>query len=160
MEIPENILTSEHWDAQAFPMKHPDGCNNLHQKRDVKLTDQYYFVQRLRNLDPRFREDTSYLFAAAAYLEKKTMQKNINVSYLRGTKSMSNSGQNVYSLKDGFSVFDCISNTPTYWKKAKYEMMAKLDNHGPFQFFFTLSCADMLWHDNFDSERKKYQNIL
>ena len=150
-KIPENILTSEHWDAQAFPMKHPDGCNNLHQKRDVKLTDQYYFVQRLRNLDPRFREDTSYLFAAAAYLEKKTMQKNINVSYLRGTKSMSNSGQNVYSLKDGFSVFDCISNTPTYWKKAKYEMMAKLDNHGAFQLFFTLSCADKLWPENVTS---------
>ena len=27
-------------------------------------------------------------------------------------------------------------------------MMAKLDNLGPFQFFFTLSCADKLWHEN------------
>ena len=88
-KIPENILTSENWDAQAFPMKHPDGCNSLHQKRDMKLSDQYYFVQRLRNLDPRFRDDTSYLFAAAAYLEKKTMQRNINVSFLRGKKIIS-----------------------------------------------------------------------
>ena len=27
-------------------------------------------------------------------------------------------------------------------------MMAKIDNIGPFQFFFTLSCADKLWSEN------------
>ena len=41
----------------------------------------------------------------------------------------------MYLLHDGFTVFDNTSNTPTYWKKAKYEMMAKLDNFGPFQAF-------------------------
>ena len=41
--------------------------------------------------------------------------------------------------------------TPKYWKQAKYEMLARLDNLGPFQFqlFFTLSCADMRWDENF-----------
>ena len=70
-KYPENILQSENWDAKAFPMKHPDGKNNLHQKRDRRLTDQYYFVQRLRNKDTRFSTDPAYVFAAAAYLEKK-----------------------------------------------------------------------------------------
>ena len=28
-------------------------------------------------------------------------------------------------------------------------MLAKLDNLGPFQMFFTLSCADMRWDENF-----------
>ena len=28
-------------------------------------------------------------------------------------------------------------------------MLAKLDNFGPFQFFFTLSCADLRWNENF-----------
>ena len=42
-----------------------------------------------------------------------------------------------------------IKNTPRYWKKAKYEMLARLDNLGPFQLFFTLSCADMRWNENF-----------
>ena len=32
-KIPENILTSENWDALAFPLKHPDGKFNLHHKR-------------------------------------------------------------------------------------------------------------------------------
>ena len=91
------------------------------------------------------------MFAAAGYLEKKQLQRNINVSFLRGKKTLSNSGENVYSLQDSFSVFDSTSNTPTYWKKAKYEIMAKLDNFGPFQFFFTLSCADKLWNENLTS---------
>ena len=28
-------------------------------------------------------------------------------------------------------------------------MIARLDNLGPFQLFFTLSCADMRWSENF-----------
>ena len=28
-------------------------------------------------------------------------------------------------------------------------MLAKLHNFGPFQFFFTLSCADLRWNENF-----------
>ena len=70
---PENILQTDNWDAKAFPMKHPDGQNNLHQKRHRKLTDQYYFVQRLRNTDTRLSTDPAYVFAAAAYLEKKQL---------------------------------------------------------------------------------------
>ena len=29
--------------------------------------------------------------------------------------------------------------------------LAKLDKKGPFQMFFTLSCADMRWEENFVS---------
>ena len=52
-------------------------------------------------------------------------------------------------LDDGYAVLDDISGTPKYWKKYKYEFLAKLDNLGPFQFFFTLSCADMRLDKNF-----------
>ena len=154
-KIPENILNTENWDRDAFPMKHPDGKNNLHQDRKVKLTDQYYFVERLRNKDTRFSNDPAYVFAAAAYLEKKQLQSNINVSYQRGKEIKSLEGVSTFHLEDGFSVFDKISNTPKYWKNAKYEMLAKLDNLGPFQFFFTLSCADMRWNENFSAILRK-----
>ena len=150
-KIPENILMTDNWDIDAFPMKYPDGKNGLHQDRERKLSDQYHFVQRLRNKDPRFSTDPSYVFASAAYLEKKQLQRNVNVSFQRGKQSVSKSGQKTYSLEDGFSVFDKISNTPAYWKTAKYEMLAKLENLGPFQFFFTLSCADSRWDENFSS---------
>ena len=42
-----------------------------------------------------------------------------------------------------------MKNTPKYWQKAKYEILAKLDNFGPFNVFFTLSCADLRWEANF-----------
>ena len=66
-------------------------------------------------------------------------------------KSVLPTGQKIYSLDDGFSVFDKIKSTLAYWKTAKYEMLAKLENLGPFQFFFTLSCADSRWEENFSS---------
>ena len=44
-----------------------------------------------------------------------------------------------------------MKNTPKYWQKYKYEMIAKLENLGPFQWFFTLSCADRMWKENFSS---------
>ena len=126
-------------------IKFPNGKNSLNQTREVRLSDPYYFVQRLRNCDPRFSNDTSYLFAAACYLEKKALQQNINISYQRGKKTKGADGKISYKLDDGFNVFDKIPNTPKYWKQFRHEMMAKLDNLGPFQFFFTLSCADRLF---------------
>ena len=113
-KVPENILMTKNWDIDAFPMKHPDGKNGLDQQRERKLSDQYYFVQRLRNKDDRFSSDPAYTFASAAYLEKKQLQRNINVSFNRGKKSITPSGKKTYSLEDGFSVFDKISNTPSY----------------------------------------------
>ena len=52
-------------------------------------------------------------------------------------------------MEDGYTVLDDVKNTPRYWKKAKYEMLAKLENLGSFQLFFSLSCADMRWKENF-----------
>ena len=116
-------------------MKHPNGRYGLHEDRERKLTDQNYFLQRLRNNDSRFSEDPSYVFAAAQYLEKKQLQRNVNVSYQRGKEVRGASGESTFMLEDGFSVFGNISNTPRYWKTAKFEMLAKLDNLGPFHFF-------------------------
>jgi hypothetical protein len=46
---------------------------------------------------------------------------------------------------------DNISNTPRYWQTVRNELIAKLENVGPFHFFDTLSCADMRWDENFSS---------
>ena len=54
-------------------------------------------------------------------------------------------------MKDPFFVFSKIKNTPQYWKTRRLELVAKLENKGPFQYFFTLSCADCRWDENFTS---------
>ena len=77
------------------------------------------------------------------------MQGNINLANTRGKEVIDENGKKTYVLEDGYRVLDNIKNTPRYWKQAKYEMIAKLDNLGPFHLFFTLSCADMRWEENF-----------
>ena len=38
-----------------------------------------------------------------------------------------------------------------YWQQRRYEVLARLEQLGPFHFFFTLSCADKRWSENFTS---------
>ena len=53
-----------------------------------------------------------------------------------------------YHLENPYSVFQGVLNTPAYHKKGKFETNARLDNYGPFNIFFTLSCADYRWPEN------------
>ena len=89
------------------------------------------------------------MYAALAYIEKKQINRNRNLAGTRGKKVTNEAGGQPYELGDGYRVLEDIKNTPKYWKKAKYELLARLDNLGTFQLFFTLSCADMRWNENF-----------
>ena len=149
---PTNVLEENDWDLKTFPCLHPDAKNGLHEEsRTVKLTHQYYFNQRLLNKDKRFANDPAFVFAVAAYIEKKQMQNNLGISFIRGTRTDTSGGSSTYNLDDPFSVLDNVKNTPRYWQKAKGEMIARLENLGPFAFFFTLSSGDMRWPENFTS---------
>ena len=148
-KIPTSILKDEDWDINSFPNLHPTGQNKMFQERQIKLTPQQYLVHRLKNKDTRFEQCTPYVFAAAAYLEEKQMERNIGVSFSKGKVSVSSDGSKSYTLDDAYAVLDDIKSTPKYWKKAKMEMLAKIDNFGPFHWFYTLSCADMRWDENF-----------
>ena len=148
-KTPVSLTHCEDWDAKAFPMLHPDGQNHLSDKgRKIKLNDLEYFKQRLFNQDPRWRNNTHWVFAAAVFREKNDFQRNIDLAYKKGKRNSSNAGGTVYSLEDPYSVFQSVANTPAYHKKGKMEMMARLDNFGPFHVFFTLSCADYRWPEN------------
>ena len=74
---------------------------------------------------------------------------------VRERRTTGTDGERSYELNDGFAVLDNVKGTPRYWSKAKKEMIAKLDNFGPFHFFYTLSCADMRWDENFTSILKE-----
>ena len=68
---------------------------------------------------------------------------------MRGKPKPSKTGGTVYSLDDPYSVLDNMPGTPRYWQRKKYELIARLENLGPFTFLFTLSCADKRWNENF-----------
>ena len=148
-QTPKDILMEDDWDIKAFPHIHNfDGSNGLGQEREVRLTDQKYFIQRICNKNTKFSKCQPYLYAAVCSLERKQLQRNINLAGTRGKKIVKSSGVS-YELQDSFRVLEGIKNTPKYWKTAKYEIIAKIENFGAFQFFFTLSCADMRWTSNF-----------
>ena len=148
-KVPTNILNEKDWDVKSFPGLHPDGKMGIHQPRKTRLTMQQYFEQRIMNYDRRFANTAAYVFGAFACLEKNQLDRNINISFMRGTCKKSSTGQSIYSLDDPYSVLDNSPGTPRYWQKKKYELIARLENLGPFQFFFTLSCADKRWNENF-----------
>ena len=44
-----------------------------------------------------------------------------------------------------------MKNTPRYWRQRRDVLFAMLENLGPFTWFFTLSCADYRYEENFTS---------
>ena len=124
---------------------------DLIQKEIKKLSVQGFFEQRIFNADRRFANSKSFVFAATQFCESKQLGSNINISFQRGKAKHNTDGGLTYSLDDPCSVFDNIKNTPRYWKKKRDELIAKLENLGPFHFFFTLSCADSRYQENFTS---------
>ena len=149
-KTPFEISKEHDWDIKMFPHLHnADGSNGIDEDRNTKLTDQNYFIQRILNYDQRFAKSPSYVYNAVGFIERKQLQRNINIAGTRGKKVIHEEGNITYELDDAYAVLENMKNTPKYWKKLKYEMLAKLENLGAFQIFFTLSCADLRWHENF-----------
>ena len=64
-QSPLNVLFDKNWDVQAFPHLHNvDSSNGKDQEREIKLTDQRYFIQRINNKELRFSKCPAYLYAA------------------------------------------------------------------------------------------------
>ena len=152
-KIPTNIMVDPDWDIKTFPCSFPDGRNGMGEKRSVHLTDQAYVQQRVKNYDRRFSENPDFVFASYSYLERQRLDKQVGISFQRGKKK----ANGVYSLDDPFTVLDGVPGTPRYWRGQRYDLIAKLENLGAFQIFFTLSCADMRWPEIFTAFLRKHE---
>ena len=62
---------------------------------------------------------------------------------LKGKTYNGANGQKVVQLNDMFDVFKKVKGTPKYWQTAKYELVAKVKQLGPFHLFYTFSCGEM-----------------
>ena len=49
------------------------------------------------------------------------------------------------SCNNAFDIFNKIPGTPQYWKTYRNDLFARMEQLGPFHFFFTLSAAEMRW---------------
>ena len=144
-KIPLSLTQDENWVEKAFPCLFPDGKFGLHSQRKKDISAQRYFCQRHDNVDPRFRECPPFLFASLNHIEKKSLESAMGISYMRGKVVQGK----LTNLEDACCVFDNQPGSPRYWQKRKSEVIAKLRQLGPFHIFFTLSCADRRWDENF-----------
>ena len=140
---PTSFLDLKHWDVKSWPMLLPDGKFGLDYERKVKLTRQNYFQQRLLNVDDRFAKTPGWVFGAMSVVEADRLRANANLTGMKGKRNVGPSGKITYKLEDPCTVFEKIKGTPKYWQRVRYEMIAKLENIGPFQIFFTLTAGDL-----------------
>ena len=130
---PIDFLNMPHWEIKSWPTLLPDGKFGLDHKRKIKLTRQQYFTQRLLNKDDRFAKNPDYCFSAMSMVEAERLRSNANLTGMRGKRKVGPGGHASYQVEDPCSVFEKIPGTPKYWQSVKYEMIAKLENIGPFQ---------------------------
>ena len=148
-KIPTNIMREENVDVKAFPRHHPSGQYGLDHKREFKLSPSQYFQQRLLNQDDRFSKDPFYVFLATSYVERHAIERQINLSGVKGKQLSSVDGSRKIELTDLFDVFKKVKGTPKYWQTAKNELIAKVKQLGPFHMFYTFSCGEMRWSQMF-----------
>lgn len=96
--------------------------NFMNAERKVRLTNQQYIQQRIFNVNPRYANCLSWVYAATGFLELKQMTSNINISMQRGVRSTREDGGTEYKLESAFTVLENIKNTPKYWSKAKMRL--------------------------------------
>ena len=78
----------------------------------------------------RFAQSPDYLYSAVAFLEQKQICSNIALVGVRGKAVDNADGEKCFKLEDEFRVLENMKNTPKYWQKMEYEILAKIDNLG------------------------------
>ena len=79
------------------------------------------------------------------YMERGAMEGQIDISVQKGIMSDVPGGAKSMRLTDAFSVFQKIPGTPKYWQQKRNNLLAMINVLGPFQWFFTFSCAELRW---------------
>ena len=75
---PLDLMFDKDWDIKSYPHVHQaDGTNGLDQEREVKLTTQRYFVNRIIHKEQQFCKCPPYLYAAVSHKEKKQLNRNL-----------------------------------------------------------------------------------
>ena len=161
-KTPESILSTPDFDVKAFPcLNNADGSNGMSDPtRPVKLRPNQFFEQRVLNVDQKFAKSPTYTYAAVIYQEKKQISSNSNLSYTTGRQVTQDNGKVSFQPHDPWTILGGIKNSPKFWQQKKGEFIAKLNSYGPFQWFFSLSCAEKRWNNIFTTILRDLPDII
>ena len=84
-------------------------------------------------------------------VERAALESQLRIAGRKGKVQSTNGPKKKVHLDDIYNVFQNIRGSPKYWQKAKNELIAKVEQLGPFHLFWTLSCGEMRWPEIFTS---------
>ena len=148
-KFPTPLFRDLNFDTKNMPNLHTKGRGGLHEPRKQTISEQAYAQQRMLNKDKRWAKCMPWLFMMHQVVERKQLESQISVSGLKGVHNPASN--NVVNLADEFSFFQNLKGTPKYWQKTRNELIAKVEQLGPFHLFWTLSCGEMRWPEIFTS---------
>ena len=123
----------------AFPELYPDGKGGINEKeRKIKVTKGDFYSTKFLNHNSMYAKSSDYLFVAQQHIERHLLENNISVAGQKGKVSEGADGTKIVSCSNAFDVFGKIPGTPQYWKNLRNELFARMEQLGPFHFFFTL----------------------
>ncbi len=146
-KVPTNWLKELDFDILSFPTLFPTGKYGCDHKREQKITKQRYFNQRILNIDRRFSQNMTYLFAAQQRVEREQIEQQFNLVVQKGKVTEGMDGKTIMSTTDNFAAFKRIRGTPKYFQQVRNELIAKIGQLGPFHLFFTLSSGEKRWDE-------------
>ena len=140
-------------EEKAFPHLFIDGkqgflSSNLHAKHKIGFAQ--YVRNRIQSVDPRFREDNTYIFFITLVKEKTEIQR-CTQTFLRQARRMPNlnsgiiadvSLQGLERYNQTYTVFKQIRGSTMYYQQMKKEAMACLRQLGSPTIFLTVSFAE------------------
>ena len=133
------------------------GFLSSNMKRKKPIGFAFYVRNRLRSIDPRFREDNSYIFFLQLVKEKVELKRSIQ-TYCRQARKLPGLNKNhVQEIKmenldkynRTYSVFRNIRGTSMYYSAMKKDAMAFIRQNGPPTLFLTISYAEFQSEDLF-----------
>ena len=155
--VPKYILMDNDFEVLAFPDLFPGGFGGFDvlTPRDREINLRCYVNQRLLNKDPRFNQNSEYIFAFQYATEIKQLRtdmqmalkrrcsegRNINAGDMRNFEKV-----NQLIWKDtAYKFMKNVRGTPAFWQSQLLDTLAILRTFGTPTWFISLSSAEFLW---------------
>ena len=144
-------------EEKCFPEKFPFGTggylSSCLDNPENEIGFANYCVNQILSCDPKFRNDSSYLFFLL--LVKELIQlKRCKTTYFRQATRLPNLSradvinmdpENLSRFNRSYQVFKSLRGTSMYYEESKKNLMASLRQNGCPSIFLTLSCAEFDW---------------
>ena len=92
-KIPSDWLRDKDFDIDAFPDLHVTGKNGLDKSREIPLSRDKYFAQRILDVNPMYAKNPDYVFMAQQAKERHAIERQISMAMSHGSIETNENGQ-------------------------------------------------------------------